>query len=150
MLQPVASSSRVQCSPRPTTCATPHAKAQSKRLWTTPALFDCTFLSSWSAPHSRDAWYRYDVFELSADCFCTVLEFCEGSDLDLVTAACAHAHAVEAPAHTAQVLKMNKFLPEREGRSIIVQVKTQLLEFKVKCPCSSLNRLHRSCLPSAI
>ena len=24
------------------------------------------------------------MFELSADCFCTVLEFCEGSDLDLV------------------------------------------------------------------
>jgi serine/threonine protein kinase len=49
----------------------------------------------------------FDVFELSADCFCTVLEFCEGSDLDLV-------------------LKMNKFLPEREGRSIIVQVVSAL------------------------
>ncbi len=49
----------------------------------------------------------YDVFELSADCFCTVLEFCDGSDLDLV-------------------LKMNKFLPERESRSIIVQVVSAL------------------------
>ena len=90
------------------------------------------------------------MFELSADCFCTVLEFCEGSDLDLVTAGCAHADAVADPAHTAQVLKMNKFLPEREGRSIIVQVQPQLFEVKVKCPCSSLNHLHRSCLPSAI
>jgi tousled-like kinase len=49
----------------------------------------------------RDAAIRFDVFELSADCFCTVLEFCEGSDLDLVpaqeiakSAACSEMHAL--------------------------------------------------------
>lgn len=45
----------------------------------------------------------YDVFEIDADSFCTVLEFCGGNDLD--------SH-----------LKQNKLLPEREARLIIIQL----------------------------
>ena len=44
-----------------------------------------------------------DVFEVSSDGFCTVLEFCDGGDLE-------------------QVLKAQRTLPEREARSIIMQV----------------------------
>lgn len=65
--------------------------------------------------------HRFDVFELSADCFCTVLEFCEGSDLDLVRLV-IHSHFTSNCVTRFQVLKTNKFLPEREARSIIVQV----------------------------
>eukprot|EP00976_Prorocentrum_cordatum_P048129 971385-Prorocentrum_minimum.AAC.1 len=46
----------------------------------------------------------YDVFEIDTNTFCTVMDFCEGGDLD--------AH-----------LKENKMLCEREARSIIVQVR---------------------------
>eukprot|EP01134_Creolimax_fragrantissima_P004024 CFRG4024T1 len=44
-----------------------------------------------------------DVFEISGDAFCTVLEYCEGSDLDFL-------------------LKQQTILSEREAKSIIVQV----------------------------
>jgi tousled-like kinase len=44
-----------------------------------------------------------DVFEVSKDGFCTVLEHCDGGDLE-------------------QTLKERKTLPEREARSIIMQV----------------------------
>jgi tousled-like kinase len=44
-----------------------------------------------------------DVFEVSSDGFCTVLEYCDGGDLE-------------------QVLKAQRILPEREARSIIMQV----------------------------
>ena len=65
--------------------------------------------------------HRFDVFELSADCFCTVLEFCEGSDLDLVRFGIYPLTLLYCVTRL-QVLKTNKFLPEREARSIIVQV----------------------------
>ncbi|ESO08237.1 hypothetical protein HELRODRAFT_75686, partial [Helobdella robusta] len=44
----------------------------------------------------------FDVFEIDNNSFCTVLEYCEGNDLDF---------------H----LKQNKFISEKECRSIIVQ-----------------------------
>eukprot|EP00123_Amoebidium_parasiticum_P006855 comp17701_c0_seq2/m.17588 comp17701_c0_seq2/g.17588 ORF comp17701_c0_seq2/g.17588 comp17701_c0_seq2/m.17588 type:complete len:870 (-) comp17701_c0_seq2:194-2803(-) len=44
-----------------------------------------------------------DVFEIHKDAFCTVLEYCEGSDLDFY-------------------LKQNKQMGEREAKSLIVQV----------------------------
>jgi len=44
-----------------------------------------------------------DVFEVSKDGFCTVLEHCDGGDLE-------------------QALKERKTLPEREARSVIMQV----------------------------
>merc|ERR1712142_1191856 len=49
----------------------------------------------------------YDVFEIDANSFCTVLEYCDGHDLDF---------------H----LKQNKIIPERESRSIIMQVVSAL------------------------
>lgn len=45
----------------------------------------------------------YDVFEIDANSFCTVLEYCDGHDLDFY-------------------LKQHKTIPEREARSIIMQV----------------------------
>lgn len=44
----------------------------------------------------------YDVFEIDNNSFCTVMEYCEGNDLDFY-------------------LKQNKCLPEKESRSIVVQ-----------------------------
>lgn len=45
----------------------------------------------------------FDVFEIDSNSFCTVLEYCDGHDLDFY-------------------LKQHKLLPEREARSIIMQV----------------------------
>ena len=45
----------------------------------------------------------FDVFEIDANSFCTVLEYCDGHDLDF---------------H----LKQHKTIAEREARSIIMQV----------------------------
>lgn len=45
----------------------------------------------------------FDVFEIDSNSFCTVLEYCDGHDLDFY-------------------LKQHKFIPEREARSIIMQV----------------------------
>merc|ERR1719204_507281 len=49
----------------------------------------------------------FDVFEIDANSFCTVLEYCDGHDLDF---------------H----LKQHKTIPEREARSIIMQVTSAL------------------------
>jgi len=45
----------------------------------------------------------FDVFEIDSNSFCTVLEYCDGHDLDFY-------------------LKQHKFIAEREARSIIMQV----------------------------
>uniref|UniRef100_A0A8C2BEP8 Tousled-like kinase 1b n=1 Tax=Cyprinus carpio TaxID=7962 RepID=A0A8C2BEP8_CYPCA len=45
----------------------------------------------------------YDYFSLDTDTFCTVLEFCEGNDLDFY-------------------LKQHKLMSEKEGRSIVMQI----------------------------
>ncbi|XP_062384615.1 serine/threonine-protein kinase tousled-like 1-B [Sardina pilchardus] len=45
----------------------------------------------------------YDYFSLDTDTFCTVLEFCEGNDLDFY-------------------LKQHKLMSEKEARSIIMQI----------------------------
>jgi tousled-like kinase len=45
----------------------------------------------------------FDVFEIDTNSFCTVLEYCDGNDLDFF-------------------LKQNKTIPEKEARSIIVQI----------------------------
>ncbi|XP_041829412.1 serine/threonine-protein kinase tousled-like 2 isoform X3 [Melanotaenia boesemani] len=45
----------------------------------------------------------YDYFSINADSFCTVLEYCEGNDLDFY-------------------LKQNKSMTEKEGRSIVMQL----------------------------
>ncbi len=45
----------------------------------------------------------FDVFEIDTNSFCTVLEYCDGNDLDFF-------------------LKQNKIIPEKEARSIIVQI----------------------------
>lgn len=49
----------------------------------------------------------YDVFEIDANSFCTVLEYCDGHDLDFY-------------------LKQHKTIAEREARSIIMQVVSAL------------------------
>ncbi|XP_035709293.1 serine/threonine-protein kinase tousled-like 2 isoform X1 [Folsomia candida] len=49
----------------------------------------------------------FDVFEIDANSFCTVLEYCDGHDLDFY-------------------LKQHKTIPEREARSIIMQVVSAL------------------------
>ncbi|KFD63048.1 hypothetical protein M514_11714 [Trichuris suis] len=45
----------------------------------------------------------FDVFTIDVNSFCTVLEYCDGNDLDFY-------------------LKQNKVIPEKEARSIIMQV----------------------------
>ncbi|CAF3550504.1 unnamed protein product [Rotaria sp. Silwood1] len=45
----------------------------------------------------------FDVFEIDTDSFCTVLEYCDGNDLDFF-------------------LKQNKTIPERKARLIIMQI----------------------------
>uniref|UniRef100_H2UCJ5 non-specific serine/threonine protein kinase n=1 Tax=Takifugu rubripes TaxID=31033 RepID=H2UCJ5_TAKRU len=45
----------------------------------------------------------YDYFSLDTDSFCTVLEYCDGNDLDFY-------------------LKQNKLMTEKEGRSIVMQI----------------------------
>ncbi|XP_034415039.1 serine/threonine-protein kinase tousled-like 2 isoform X1 [Cyclopterus lumpus] len=45
----------------------------------------------------------YDYFSLDTDSFCTVLEYCDGNDLDFY-------------------LKQNKLMSEKEGRSIVMQI----------------------------
>ncbi|XP_057192220.1 serine/threonine-protein kinase tousled-like 1 isoform X1 [Triplophysa rosa] len=45
----------------------------------------------------------YDYFSLDTDTFCTVLEYCEGNDLDFY-------------------LKQNKLMSEKEARSIVMQI----------------------------
>ena len=72
---------------RQITCVMQRVKAPFKKLLIIVASFDCTtssFSGDFIDHFYSDSSARYDVFELSADCFCTVLEFCEGSDLDLV------------------------------------------------------------------
>ncbi|KAI5710109.1 hypothetical protein M8J75_005731 [Diaphorina citri] len=49
----------------------------------------------------------YDVFEIDANSFCTVLEYCDGHDLDFY-------------------LKQHKTIAEREARSIVMQVVSAL------------------------
>ncbi|XP_043911154.1 serine/threonine-protein kinase tousled-like 2 isoform X3 [Protopterus annectens] len=49
----------------------------------------------------------YDYFSLDTDSFCTVLEFCEGNDLDFY-------------------LKQHKLMSEKEARSIIMQIVSAL------------------------
>ncbi|XP_063048722.1 serine/threonine-protein kinase tousled-like 2 [Engraulis encrasicolus] len=49
----------------------------------------------------------YDYFSLDTDSFCTVLEFCEGNDLDFY-------------------LKQNKLMSEKEARSIVMQIANAL------------------------
>ncbi|KAH9322804.1 hypothetical protein KI387_017443, partial [Taxus chinensis] len=51
-------------------------------------------------PHIVRLW---DIFEIDHNTFCTVLEYCSGKDLDAI-------------------LKVTPILPEREARSIIVQI----------------------------
>ncbi|KAB7503492.1 Serine/threonine-protein kinase tousled-like 2 [Armadillidium nasatum] len=49
----------------------------------------------------------YDVFEIDANSFCTVLEYCDGHDLDFY-------------------LKQHKTIPEREARSVVMQIVSAL------------------------
>lgn len=49
----------------------------------------------------------YDVFEIDPNSFCTVLEYCDGTDLDFY-------------------LKTHKTLPEKEARAIMIQIFTGL------------------------
>ncbi len=46
----------------------------------------------------------FDLFTIDNHSFCTVLEYCDGNDLDFY-------------------LKQNKQIPEKEARSIIMQVR---------------------------
>ncbi|CAF2991406.1 unnamed protein product [Rotaria sp. Silwood2] len=58
-----------------------------------------------------------DVFEIDTDSFCTVLEYCDGKDLDFF-------------------LKQNKTIPEKEARLIIMQIVNALkyLNSEIKPP----------------
>lgn len=55
----------------------------------------------------------FDLFTIDNHSFCTVLEYCDGNDLDFY-------------------LKQNKQIPEKEARSIIMQV-SLLLQISEKC-----------------
>jgi tousled-like kinase len=62
----------------------------------------------------------FDVFEIDINSFCTVLEYCDGNDLDFF-------------------LKQNKTIPEKEARSIIMQIINALkyLNSEIKPPVVS-------------
>lgn len=64
----------------------------------------------------------FDVFEIDTNSFCTVLEYCDGNDLDFF-------------------LKQNKTIPEKEARSIIMQTVNALkyLNTEIKPPVVSWN-----------
>jgi tousled-like kinase len=59
----------------------------------------------------------FDIFEIDTNSFCTVLEYCDGNDLDFF-------------------LKQNKTIPEKEARSIIMQIVNALkyLNLEIKPP----------------
>jgi tousled-like kinase len=59
----------------------------------------------------------FDVFEIDTNSFCTVLEYCDGTDLEFF-------------------LKQNKTIPEKEARSIIMQIINALkyLNLEIKPP----------------
>lgn len=72
----------------------------------------------------------YDVFEIDANSFCTVLEYCDGHDLDFY-------------------LKQHKTIPEREARSIIMQVNyiVDVKSLKEHC-CNAVTYIrYRLCRP---
>jgi serine/threonine protein kinase len=66
----------------------------------------------------------FDVFEIDENSFCTVLDYCEGGDLD--------TH-----------LKKNNALQEREARFIITQIfEVRILcKFTVKVRCGSASKI---------
>lgn len=49
----------------------------------------------------------YDVFEIDKNAFCTVMEYCDGNDLDFI-------------------LKQNQIIPEKEARAILGQILSAL------------------------
>lgn len=53
----------------------------------------------------------FDLFTIDNHSFCTVLEYCDGNDLDFY-------------------LKQNKQIPEKEARSIIMQVNLLLQNYE--------------------
>lgn len=69
-----------------------------------------------------------DVFEIDDDCFCTVLELCEGNDLDVHLKARAldgaRARGVTCSRNSCCVLHVQTSgtLPEREARVIMAQI----------------------------
>lgn len=62
------------------------------------------------------------MFEIDTNSFCTVLEYCDGNDLDFF-------------------LKQNKTIPEKEARSIIMQTVNALkyLNSEIKPPVVCFN-----------
>jgi len=58
----------------------------------------------------------WGIFEIDHNTFCTVLEYCSGKDLDVV-------------------LKENPILPEREARSILVQIFAGLVKLNKQSQC---------------
>jgi serine/threonine protein kinase len=76
----------------------------------------------------------YDVFEIDANSFCTVLEYCDGHDLDFY-------------------LKQHKTIPEKEARAIIMQVimitdNLECLTYKVTFDLRTFVYLSNLCLLS--
>ena len=73
----------------------------------------------------------YDVFEIDANSFCTVLEYCDGHDLDFYLkqvgmeylSGANFYHSVLQPTF---LYFQHKTIPEREARSIVMQVVSAL------------------------
>eukprot|EP00002_Diphylleia_rotans_P032179 TRINITY_DN673_c0_g2_i3.p1 TRINITY_DN673_c0_g2~~TRINITY_DN673_c0_g2_i3.p1 ORF type:complete len:511 (-),score=119.05 TRINITY_DN673_c0_g2_i3:782-2314(-) len=77
-----------------------HWSVEKKENYIKHAVRECNIQKSMQ--HSRIV-QLYDVFEINRDAFCTVLEYCDGGDLD-------------------KVLKNQKIIPEKEARLITIQI----------------------------
>ncbi len=75
----------------------------------------------------------FDVFEIDNDSFCTVLEVCEGHDLDMHLKASAHVAChwllplPQAASRAQDRAQVHGTLPEREARVITAQIFSGLL-----------------------
>ncbi len=70
----------------------------------------------------------YDVFEIDANSFCTVLEYCDGHDLDFylkqVSSHCVLSYSTSL--YSLFLSPQHKMITEREARSIVMQVSSAL------------------------
>ena len=70
----------------------------------------------------------YDVFEIDANSFCTVLEYCDGHDLDFYLKQVRNNEINSSRHHTLimYLFPQHKTITEREARSIVMQVSSAL------------------------
>lgn len=69
----------------------------------------------------------FDVFEIDANSFCTVLEYCDGHDLDFYLKQVRNSDLIPFWILFLTIFKFqHKTISEREARSIVMQVSSAL------------------------